>query len=170
MKIIQRLKKTKQYLDNVIKYTTEPIKESITPYINEVNTEGYILRKNDKFVSQNKSIFAVMTLSDFIQPDGEVVTYPLIVTDNLYDELSENTKRFIILHELGHFKFQLDKLRDSNNYKRNIEYECQADMYAVPELGKENVIKALNEIKNIVFIPESSHEIRKRIKNIKKNI
>ena len=81
--------------------------------------------------------------------------------------MSDNTKRFIILHERGHFIHHFDKIVFQLNYRRNLEDEFKADEFAIEELGVDKVIEALSEMKNTVMIPEISKEINKRIKNIK---
>lgn len=167
MSIIQRIKKTHHYLSTTTEYIKEGKIENIIPFANEINEEGYILRKSDKFVKQNKAIFCICAYSEFTDSNGKSVIVPVIVTDDLYEELSENTKRFIILHELGHFNLQIDKIVARNNYKRNLLDEFQADEYAMPTLGTEKVISALKEMKNMLLLPDVSKEMRKRIQNIK---
>lgn len=167
MNIIQRIRKTKNYLETTLRYLREGKNEIIVPFSTEINEEGYIIRKSDRFVKQNKVIYCLCGFSRFIDTNGQYVSVPVIVTDDLFDELSENTKRFIILHELGHFNLHIDKIVAQANYTRNLNDEFQADEYAIPELGVENVIKALKEMKDTVFLPELSIEINKRIKNIR---
>ena len=102
-----------------------------------------------------------------------------IFVDNDFFNLSENAKTFILEHELGHLKdFNNNKYKPSklNNLFRIIvalfsvqKSEQSADKNAVEIIGKENAVKALEEIKNIFsnsFI--NKHEIKNRIQFIER--
>lgn len=102
-----------------------------------------------------------------------------IFVDNDFFNLSENAKTFILEHELGHLKdFNNNKYKPSklNNLFRIIvalfgvqKSEQSADKNSVEIIGKENAVKALEEIKNIFsnsFI--NKHEIKNRIKLIER--
>lgn len=89
-----------------------------------------------------------------------------IIYDDLYDELSEDTKQFIVEHEKGHFDLKHD------GSVRRIEDEYAADEYAALIVGKENAIKALKEMAELLATVSFSKrhksvvEINDRIKNI----
>lgn len=166
MTIIERIKNTREYLKTSIEYERTGEVEAILPLSSEINSEGIIIKKSDRFVKQYKVLYAMGAYTKFKDIHGNDVTILVVVTDNLYDKLSDNAKRFIILHERGHFFHQFDKIVLQKNYKRYLEYEFKADEFAIDELGTDKVIEALNELKNTVLIPEVSIEIRKRINNI----
>ena len=66
--------------------------------------------------------------------------------DAEFDELSEETQRFIVGHELGHYKYHQEKVTNPE-YVRDINDEFEADEYAASIVGFENAIKGLEEIK-----------------------
>lgn len=166
MTIIERIKNTREYLKTSIEYARAGEVEAILPLSSEINSEGIIIKKSDRFVKHYKALYAMGAYTKFKDIHGNDVTILVVVTDNLYDKLSDNAKRFIILHERGHFFHQFDKIVLQKKYKRYLEYEFKADEFAIDELGTDKVIEALNELKNTVLMPEVSIEIRKRINNI----
>ena len=168
MTIVKRIKNTYRYLKAYRDYSRIGKVEAILPLASEINEEGMIIKKSDKFVKHHKAIYAMGAYSTFKDSFGKDVNIPVIVTDDLYDKLSDNTKRFIVLHEMGHFVHHFDKIVFQINYRRDIKDEFKADEFAIGELGKDKVIEALTELKNTIFVPEVSIEINKRIKNIKK--
>ena len=167
MTIVERIKNTYRYLKAYSEYSRIGGEEVILPLASDINGEGIIIKKSDRFVKQHKGVYAMGAYSSFKDSFGKDVNIPVVVTDDLYDKLSDNAKRFIILHERGHFIHHFDKIVFQLNYRRNLEDEFKADEFAIEELGVDKVIEALSEMKNTVMIPEISKEINKRIKNIK---
>lgn len=96
---------------------------------------------------------------------------PAIIMDNDFEELSDNTKRFIIAHELGHYNHHISKITNPN-YVRDINDEFEADEYAASKVGFQSAVFALEELQdkldeiscgmNIAGI----EEVEKRIENI----
>ncbi len=92
-----------------------------------------------------------------------------ILVDNNYLNMTEEGKRFIIAHEVGHITYQIEKFR-SGNYVRNIEDEFEADEYAMEQVGLEASLQGLNEIKAILIdsfvAQECIDEIDTRMENL----
>lgn len=168
MSIIRRIKTSHKWLKE-FNYQQRSLKrEEIIPLSTDINDEKMIIIKNDKYVKQFKSIFAISVFSNFVDILGKQITILTVVTDNIYDQLSDNAKRFIILHEKGHFIHHFDKIITQTNYSRNLEDEIKADEYAIDELGIENVISALKEMKNTIIFPDTVKELKKRISHLEK--
>ena len=84
----------------------------------------------------------------------------VIYVDKLFTKLSKDTQRFILLHELGHlnhiekksiYRVFLDKLAMEFPYSKNNSYvllEHKCDLNAVDELGFENCVAALKEMRS----------------------
>ena len=100
---------------------------------------------------------------------------PYIMTDAIFDRMTEETQRFIINHELGHFHCHKNKLlgiEESDGRTDIMEFE--ADEYSANIVGIENAIKALEEIKETLDIlgfgkvKECTTEFDRRIENLNK--
>lgn len=101
----------------------------------------------------------------------------VLVTDDLYEDLSTNTQDFIVQHEIGHLvnKDTMDvssiiKVFINRFLKKEYrEMEYNADLYAAKMIGYENAKAALKELfnnKNSKAL--SKLELLGRIKNLKK--
>ena len=136
----------------------------------EITPEGYVIRHNTLGLMSNGISVAGCTIVKIgFRP------VPFIMTDALFDTMTEETKRFIINHELGHFHCHKNKLlgiEESN--ERNDEMEFEADEYSANIIGIENAIKALKEIKETLDIlgfgkaRDCTDEFDRRIENLNK--
>lgn len=133
---------------------------------NEINAEGYILRKNTMGLAASNISIAGIQLIQF-----GINYVPCVLVDDLYYKMSKETQDFIIQHELGHFTYHQNQLL--GGYERNDRMEQEADEYAAQIVGYEVTIKALEEIKDILDLMSfgkknlSITEIDKRIEYIK---
>lgn len=113
-------------------------------------------------------------------------TRPYIVTTPIFFSFSENAQKFILYHEIGHIvhdhvnwdeveKYKDVKLTDEEKFEMIDKYfnermgkfdyrEAEADEYAVREVGLQNAISALREIKS--YLIEFNEEIH-RLADIK---
>ena len=136
----------------------------------EITPEGYVIRHNTlRLMSNGISVAGCTIVKIGFRP------VPFIMTDALFDTMTEETKRFIINHELGHFHCHKNKLlgiEESN--ERNDEMEFEADEYSANIIGIENAIKALKEIKETLDIlgfgkaRDCTDEFDRRIENLNK--
>lgn len=135
----------------------------------EINKEGYIIRHNTLGLMSNGISVAGCTIVKIgFRP------VPYIMTDAIFDRMTEETKRFIINHELGHFYCHKNKLLGiEESDERNDIMEFEADEYSANIVGIENAIKALEEIKETLDIlgfgkaKECTNEFDRRIENLK---
>lgn len=109
----------------------------------EINADGYIMRKCSGKLMRNHIAIAGMVLVNF----GDDLV-PCIFVDKLFEKMSKNCQDFIIQHELGHFEYHKDQVL--NGYARNDKMENEADEYAAQIIGHDNVILALKEIKEML--------------------
>ena len=136
----------------------------------EITPEGYVLRRNTIGLMINGiGIAGCMIVKIGFRP------VPYILTDAMFDRMTEETKRFIINHELGHFHCHKNKLlgiEESN--ERNDIMEFEADEYSANVVGIENAINALKEIKETMDIlgfgkaKKCTDEFDRRIENLNK--
>ncbi len=97
--------------------------------------------------------------------DEEGKPYVTLITDCLYDKLSENAKRFVQAHEAGHILAEdlgtEQEIRESVagldidgiiTKTRDIRKEYVADEHAVKVLGKKNTLKAMREIQWLMIM------------------
>ena len=135
-------------------------------YTSEINEQGFIQRNNTRTLLNNNACVAGVTV---VLMGTQYI--PCIFTDALFNEMSKEGQEFIIQHELGHFKYQLNSLLTGEG--RTIDNEIEADLNAVDVLGYEQTIKGLEELRDIVDIVTFGkneygiNEIEKRIEYIK---
>lgn len=97
-----------------------------------------------------------------------------VYTDTHYRNMSTDTQRAILAHELGHYKhnhkagttYQLDRIKAIMN-GRVLPMELEADAYACSIVGPNNYIKALKELATVKGV--SKKEIKLRIQAIRNN-
>ena len=114
----------------------------------QLEKQGYIIKHNTKRSIQNGGNICSITL--FRQGNNYI---PVIIKDGLFDMLSKESQEFIIQHELGHFNLHLHLLTNEKligTIIRNENVEFEADAYAVCKVGKEQAIRAIEEILQIV--------------------
>lgn len=69
----------------------------------------------------------------------------IIWNKKFYNKISIEERKFIILHELGHFE---NTHLDDDNGERVFAAEVAADSYAIKNMGYEEAIAAMKNIKN----------------------
>ena len=133
----------------------------------EIQPGGYVLRQNTGLLVRQKINIAGCTTVRI-----GFRTIPFIITDSIFNTMSEETQEFIINHELGHFhchRYELD-----NGFTRNDEMEFEADEYSANIVGVEVAIEALKELKETLDIlgfgkfKECTNEFDRRIENLNK--
>lgn len=96
-----------------------------------------------------------------------------IFVDDKFMSLDDNTKQFIIYHEIGHEVYKhLENISKFDTFKRGIPVinksvvnkEFEADNYAASIMGTDNVIEALKVLKSFSCV--GHREINKRIKRL----
>lgn len=134
----------------------------------QVNECGYILERNSYAVASKNISFAMLQIVQF--PDESA---PVITTDYLFELLSDDSKEFIINHEIGHYIYHEEILLDGVDIttERNVNMEMEADSYAAEIVGNEVAIEALSELisifKSLCAPEEGIVELENRIKYIK---
>ena len=165
MKTISKIKNTIGYTVDMIKGVAEEAKELsaiglragiIHPLVSSQNMRvaefdgfGYVIAKSEYSVAKAKSAFAVASIGQMLDGGQQV---PIICTDSLYDKASDNLKRFIVAHEIGHFKNgHLEGNEKTGNMKRLIAKEYEADEYAAENIGFSNAVEALREMADVYY-------------------
>lgn len=118
--------------------------------------EEYYEVFHDKYVIGNGARFAVL----YVTKENNLYV-PVVVKEEIMHKLSWNLNAFASLHEVGHFKYHIDK----NTGKEvgdwvagcNLYIENQADRYAVEKMGKENVIKAIQELQETRIVKNNKY-------------
>lgn len=137
------LNRLMERINNVEMITMEQLMETEYFVKENINDLGFILIKNPELLGYyGLAITGLM----FLQIDGIDNYVPGLVMDAEFDELSEETQRFIVGHELGHYKYHQEKVTNPE-YIRDTNDEYEADEYAASIVGFENAIKGLEEIK-----------------------
>ena len=119
------------------------LNEGITE--NDINELGFILIRNNSLLPMyNISIAgAFMANKEAIGRDD----VPMIVVDDYFYSLSNNTKVFIIGHELGHFQSNHEK--QYGGCVRKIDDEFEADEYGAKLVGYQSAIFAIEEMEDL---------------------
>lgn len=162
------LNKLMGLINNVEEISLEQMQETNYFVKENVNELGFILIKNPELLGYyGLAITGLM----FLQIEGIDNYVPGLIMDAEFDELSEETQRFIVGHELGHYKYHQEKVTNPE-YVRDINDEFEADEYAANIVGLENAIKGLEEIKakldevSCGFNVVGMQEIDKRVENL----
>ena len=99
--------------------------------------------------------------------NGDMIN--VILVDGTYLHMSETGKQFVIGHELGHLVCQIEKFRRKDN-SRTLHDECEADEYAMKQIGLIKSISGLLELRRIVKFNtddiDAIKELNKRIINL----
>ena len=105
-----------------------------------------------------------------------------IYVDKIFLSLSENTKKFVVAHELGHLvnghmKGSLVKLIMLNSFRGFVcslnpatQREFEADRYALHFLSKEDCISALKELSTIKLGVVAKLEFILRIREMERRV
>lgn len=133
---------------------------------NDINELGIIIIKSYDLLGMSGLNIAGL-FRPFIEDINKDI--PMIVIDGEFEELTESTQQFVLLHEIGHINYHLDKAEIEKT--RDINDEFEADEYAVKIIGKENSIKALEELKEMMdgFDERCINELDMRIQFILNN-
>lgn len=117
--------------------------------VDEESSFEYKIISHSYFMMKNGSVFAAILETD----DGS----PIVITDALYDQLDDTTKKFIIAHEIGHIMNPVIDDRDEyerwedeilEDYSVELESEYKADEYAAKIVGVEAAIHAMKDIQD----------------------
>ena len=138
----------------------------------DINEMGFVFVKYSDGLAPLGIVFIGMSIGQF-ENDIEA---PVVIIDYNFEDLSRNAQAFMINHELGHYKLQRDlMMQQEAGLFRTIDIEFEADEYAAEQIGIENAINALIEVKetmiNDLFFDEDNlgiKEIETRIENLRK--
>jgi hypothetical protein len=101
-----------------------------------------IFKHDNHWMEKNNHQVAVITR---FLIKGNIVTY--IVVDDEFFKLSDNCKRFVYNHEIGHY---LQYTENRSNEMTGPEKELDADAYSKTRIGgTKYAVSALNELKTL---------------------
>jgi hypothetical protein len=144
LEVIYMLNKLMERINNVEMITMEQMMETNYFVKENINDLGFILIKNPELLGYyGLAITGLM----FLTIDDVNNYVPGLIMDAEFEELSETTQKFIVGHELGHYKYHQSKVTNPE-YVRDINDEFEADEYAANIVGLEIAITALEEIKD----------------------
>lgn len=135
-------------------------------------TDEYFILHSEEWMKDGKFVCA-----------AKLFDQNVIIVDDLFMELSDITKRFIILHEIGHSQPEIRALRgNKSDYEYFVERnknarngilspeELAADNYALSKMNiedKKELINGLYKVKHKLPLI-AQKEMNLRIENIKK--
>lgn len=115
---------------------------------NDINEYGFVTIRNNELLMFNGVAIAMALFLKFDNIDNYV---PMIVVDDGFMCLSENCRKFVIGHELGHLNLHATKDKLFNiEYVRNINDEFEADEYVAKQIGYPEAIVALKELQEVL--------------------
>ena len=111
---------------------------------NDINELGFVLIRNNEILGYYGTTIAgaFMANKEIIGKDN----VPMIIVDEIFYELSDNCKAFIIGHELGHFMSNHEQ--QTEGYVRKIDDEFEADEYGAKLVGTQSAVFALEEMED----------------------
>jgi Zn-dependent protease with chaperone function len=131
---------------------------------NSINELGFILIRNDLALSINGMAIAGMFAPKFESMEEKT---PMIIVDDDFYNLSEESRSVIIAHELGHWLYhqhRAEENKEAGEYIRHIEDEFEADNYAVEQMGVEATIQGLKDLmEELDYNEDAVEELRLRI-------
>lgn len=103
--------------------------------IKQIDGEKFIIVRRESLEPNIMvKIFGLLKLKMYV---------PIIIIEGDYDiHFNDQELRFIVYHELAYYKYN-----HFNDNRRKLEYEIQADIYAINIVGKDTAISALEKIK-----------------------
>lgn len=118
--------------------------------------EDYYEVFHNKYVIGNGARFAVL----YVTKENNLYV-PVVVKEEIMHKLSWNLNMFASLHEVGHFKYHIDKNtgKEIGNWVAgyNLYIENQADRYAVEKMGKYNVFEAIQELQETKIVKNNKY-------------
>lgn len=111
-----------------------------------INEMGCIILKSSELVG-----YFGFTISALMMLNIEGVDHyvPGIIVDDVFDEITFDSKKFMIAHELGHYEKHIGKVVKPD-YVRVINDEYEADEFSAEMIGYEKAIKSLEDVKNVI--------------------
>lgn len=136
-KLRMRKEKIEKYNKDKFKDLEEIIfKESLSEIKPIGHIENVPIIKNNYIIKSVGTIFAIILLNN----KGEYY----IVVDSLFDELSSESKQFVLAHELAHK--QLKHLENNSGLLNNLDNEIEADEFASKRYGIDIASNAFDEL------------------------
>ncbi len=123
-------------------------------------------------IDGKKFIYRYETILDYMEHDVfgamlesvvlfQRISFKVIVINNIYDHYDDDTKKFIIYHELGHKYLHLNENFDKEyiTNEDTIRVENEVDEYVVKRLGWKTTHRALIKILNNTLINKPKNEV-----------
>ena len=142
--MFENLKKMGSEIDNYEKIKDEDFEKIVLLNdLSEIEPIGSIgdipVIKNNYLMCSFDTIFALITY------DKHGKYY--IIVDSLFEKLSANTKKFALAHELGHKQLKhLEKIKEESGLVNNIDFEYEADNFALKCYGYKVAVEAIEEL------------------------
>lgn len=118
--------------------------------------KGYYEVFHTNYVIGNGARFAVL----YVTKENNLYV-PVVVKEKIMHKLSWNLNTFASLHEVGHFKYHIDKTtgKEIGNWVAgyNLYIENQADRYAVEKMGRSNVFEAIQELQETKIVKNNKY-------------
>ena len=133
-KLIMRKEKIEKYNKEKFEDLEKIIfKESLSEIEPIAHIENVPIIKNNYIMKLTGTIFAVTLLNN----KGEYY----IIVDSLFDELSNETKQFVLAHELAHKHLKHLEQMSGSGFLSNIDNEIEADKFAAELLIDDELIE-----------------------------
>jgi hypothetical protein len=102
---------------------------------------------NDKdelsMLNKKTPVFRVCATNNLKDPNDETNTISgVLIAEEDWNLLSDETRQFLILHEIGHIK-------NGSSGPRSTQQECDCDAYALKELTREEISIQLKELRKV---------------------
>lgn len=100
----------------------------------------------DNIYDETASIRYGAGIHYFENKDGTESDYHIItLSESLYNEASSDLLRFVLAHELGHYRRKHSTATYADQGKRNILREIEADLYACDIIGLEGYLNGVED-------------------------
>ena len=141
--MFEKFKERKEKIEKYNKEKFEDLeeiifKESLSEIEPIAHIENVPIIKNNYIIKLIGTIFAVILLNN----KGEYY----IVVDSLFDELSSESKQFVLAHELAHKQLKHLENMPNSGLLSNLDNEIEADEFASKRYGIDIASNALDEL------------------------
>ena len=151
----------------VVKEISDVVKASYR--VATMTAADYALISRPESVKELNGIYYV-PFNDMLKSKGYtfacLIEGNVILTDDMFDQLSDNAKMFLLLHELGHkennhIEFMKERYASAQEVvkERNAmvkmnqvqRYELEADAYALNFMSAQEVVDAIEEVNQVSY-------------------
>lgn len=134
-------------------------------HLDKVDNVYFIYKKDDGRMLREHGLY--LSCSQILTIYN-IISVPILTFDSMFFNLEEDSRKFIIYHELAHTELHSEYINDAMLLREKyIEMEHEADIYAVNKTSAFIALKTLDRIRmNLMSLNINTKDITDRINYI----